>query len=308
MEQGTWFFIVKLLLYVALCSTLSFLLGLFFGRPKSPKSATPSAPVQTNDETARLKKLQEKLQTSEATAKTLCQQIESMKADSVAKTDHAKLESELVSLGDKWEAEKKRASALEAELRKAQDTTASLNARLNADAKTQSSRVIQLENELSQAREALSLAGAAPALAAPDLSAELDRAKETVANAMRLVGEARKRETALQQELDSWKKRAESGVAPRPSQLISSLPFAKHETISVIPSAAERAKEEVARLNAKRDTDLATKTSEILETTEHAIIADEPVIAEQLDVAEETVAEEPVIAEEPAIVEPTASI
>jgi chromosome segregation ATPase len=286
MDQGTLFFIVKLLPYLAICSTVAFLLGFFFSRPKSSKAAAPSAPAPTNDETNRLKKLQEKLQSSEASAKTLRQQLDSLKAESVTKTEHAKLGSELDSINEKWNTEKKRVAALEADARKAQDTTASLNARLNADAKTQNSRVIQLENELSQAREALSLNGTATVYAAPDLQSEVDRAKETVANAMRLVGETRKREAALQQELDSLKKRVESGVAPRPSQLISTLPYGTIETVSPTPSAADRAREEVARLNAKREAEQA----EILEPA--------PTVEEQPTVTEEPATEE-IIAEEP---------
>jgi DNA repair exonuclease SbcCD ATPase subunit len=297
MEQGTLFFILKLLPYVAICSTVAFLLGYFFSRPKSTKSSATSAHAPTNDESARIKKLQEKLQSSETAAKSLRQQLESLKADSITKTEHATLQSGLDALQEKWNTEKKRVAALEADVRKAQDTAASLNSRLNADAKAQNSRVIQLENELSQAREALNLAGTAPAYTAPDLQAELDRAKDTVANAMRLVGETRKRESALQQELESLKKRVESGSTPRPSQLISTLPFGTLETTAPTPSAADRAREEVARLNAKRDAELQTIPVEVPQI--------EPILEEQPVLEEQPIASEEPAAEKSATVEPT---
>lgn len=262
MEQGTWFFILKFLPYVAFCSIIAFLLGLWFARPKTATVTTPHTSSKSHaDEAGPMKKLQEKYHQAEAEIRGLRQEISQIKSASVSAKEHQILKSEVETLHTHLETEKKRTASLEADLRKSQDISATLNSRLNNEAKSQSSRVIALENELSKAREALQSAnGSFSSISDDEIRVELERAKETATNAIRLVGEARKRESALQQELETLKNQREKN--PEKVGPIREASSAKNTVdIVVKPSPVQRAMEQVRLLNEKREAELAATES-----------------------------------------------
>lgn len=263
MEQGTWFFILKFLPYVAFCSIIAFLLGLWFGRPKAATVATQNPASKSNsDEAGRIKKLQEKLQQAETEVRGLRQEISQIKSATISVSEHDLVKAEVETLHGQLEIEKKRISSLEADLRKALDITASLNTRLNNEAKSQSSRVIALENELSKAREALNSAnGSFTNISDDDLRVELERAKETATNAIRLVGEARKRESALQQELETLKNQRTEKISEKVGPIKDASSAKSAVDVVAIPSAAQRAMEQVKQLNEKREAELAASSS-----------------------------------------------
>ncbi len=174
----------------AICGLLGWTLRGLIIKPAPAKSA--AAAPQARD---RSKNLEAALEKSKDALKSLKSEHEALKASAVSSASLEKANAELEAARKSLDSETKRISALEADLKKAQDTIRNLNNRANDADKAQKDRSFALENELSKARQALALLEARPDDTA-SLQTEIERLRESVAVSTRYAGEMRKREAA----------------------------------------------------------------------------------------------------------------
>ena len=189
--------------------------------PAAAKTPVANAKSQQQD---RAKNLEATLEKTKAAHKLLKAEFEQLKSQSVSRESFEKISAELEAGSKSVETETRRSSALEIELKKAQDTIKHLNARGNEADKAQKDRSFTLENELSKTREQLAMLQNRPDDSA-GLQAEIERLRESVATTTRYAGELRKREAATIEALEKAEARlataAETGHdIPAPSKKI----------------------------------------------------------------------------------------
>lgn len=179
---------------------------------KSTKSAASDKAPQD-----RSKNLESALEKSKAAHKALKSELDGLKAGSIPKADHEMRLAELEAAHSSLATESKRTAVLEVELRKAQETLKTLNARSNEVSKAQKDRSFTLENELSKVRRELALLQDRPDDTAT-LQAEIERLRESVATSTRFAGELRKREATTLEALERAQAQlANAGDAARPA-------------------------------------------------------------------------------------------
>ena len=201
---------------VAVTSAVSGFLGWSMRAPAKTTSPAKSAPTADKSQQERVKNLEATLEKSKATHKGLKSELENLQSTSVTQAAHATTVSELDTVRKAAATEAKRISALEADLRKSQETIKHLNARTNEADKAQKDRRFALENELSKAREGLAQVQNRPDDSA-ELQLEIDRLRESVAVSTRYAGEMRKREAAAVEALEKAGNRlAELGAEAQP--------------------------------------------------------------------------------------------
>lgn len=186
----------QIVLIAAIAAVIGWLMrGIF---TKKPEKKTTLAAPQTRD---RSKNLEAALEKSKATIKSLKSDHEALKASAVSSSDLENTQSDLANARKSLESEAKRTAVLEADLKKAQDTIKNLNSRTNDSDKAQKDRRFTLENELSKARQELTIFQSQPDKT-PELQAEVERLRESVATTTRYAGEVRKRETVALEALE----------------------------------------------------------------------------------------------------------
>ena len=256
------------------------------GRSQQPEKGKSSKPQPSADKgSERVKNLETALEKSRAAHKALKSEMDQLQETSVGKPVLEATTAELDASRKLLETETKRVSALEAELKKAQDTNKTLNARSNGAEKAQKDRHFALENELSKARQQLSTLQERPDDSA-ELHVEIARLKESVAVSTRFAGEMRKREAAAVEALE--KTQAQLVAASDPSRpAISSkkigpivdsgrIAAAKAEVLRLVEMNQQKAAErpqatEVSNLaaeNVQEEILEAPETPETTETTE----------------------------------------
>lgn len=212
------------------------------GRSQKPiqgKSSKPSSPDKGSE---RVKNLEAALEKSRAAHKALKSEMDHLQENSVGTSVLDDVTAELEASRKLLETGTKRVSALEGELKKAQDTNKALNTRSNGADKAQKDRHFALENELSKARQQLATLQERPD-ETTELHAEIARLKESVAVSTRFAGEVRKREAAAVEAME--KAQAELTAANDPSR-----PAASSKKIGPVVESGRiaAAKAEVLRL------------------------------------------------------------
>ncbi len=201
---------------VAVTSAVSGFLGWSMRAPAKTTAPAKSAPTADKGQQERVKNLEAALEKSKIAHKGLKSELENLQSTSVTQAAHTTTVSELDAVRKTTATEAKRVSALEADLRKSQETIKHLNARTNEADKAQKDRRFALENELSKAREGLALVQNRPDDSA-ELQLEIDRLRESVAVSTRYAGEMRKREAAAVEALEKAGNRlAELGAEAQP--------------------------------------------------------------------------------------------
>lgn len=203
---------------VALISLVSLGLGwVLRGLFAKPAATAKSAPVIDSGKQDRVKNLEAALEKSRTSHRETKNELEALQASTVSKSALETITAELDAARNELNGVGKRISALEAELKKSQETIKHLNSRANDADKAQKDRSFTLENELSKAREQLAILQNRPDDSA-ELHAEIERLRESVAVSTRYAGEMRKREAAAVEALEKAEARlAEAGTA-RPAQ------------------------------------------------------------------------------------------
>ncbi|GAA5131932.1 hypothetical protein JIN84_07430 [Luteolibacter yonseiensis] len=299
------------------CLGLGWALRGLFSKPAATAKAAPAADAGKQD---RVKNLEAALEKSRSSHKATKTELETLQASSVAKATLEAATSELDTARKELDGVGRRISALEADLKKSQETIRNLNSRANEVDKTQKDRSFTLENELSKAREQLSILQNRPDDSA-DLQAEIERLRESVAVSTRYAGEMRKREAAAVEALEKAEARlADAGSAARsapasrkigPVADSGRIAAAKAEVLRIVEQ--NKAKAAAAAIAAPLLPALENLTEPAKE--EPAAVAEEPAasIEEAAAVVEESIAPaaEPVApVEEPASVieEPAVSV
>lgn len=186
------------------------------GRSQTPVQGKVSKPQPSVEKGSdRVKNLEAALEKSRSSHKALKSEMENLQANSVGKPALEAAHAELDVARNSLVSESKRVAALEAELKKAQDTNKSLNARTNSADKQQKDRSFTLENELSNVRQQLAQLQERPDDSA-ELHVEIARLKESVAVSTRFAGEVRKREAAALEALE--KAQAQLAAATDPTR------------------------------------------------------------------------------------------
>ncbi len=248
--------------------------GLGSAKP-APAKASPVAERSGQD---RAKNLEATLEKSKAANKALKAELEELKTASVARQSHEQALSELETARQSLATESRRAGALEVDLKKIQENLKVLNTRANEADKAQKDRGFTLQNELSKAREELAVLQSRPDESSV-LQDEIERLRESVANATRYAGELRKREANAIEELEKIKTRfANSKDAATAPAVVKAAPVGDSDRVAA-------AKAEVLRLleeNRKKS------AAAVLPVTAIAPIAGvvEPALAETLPEAE----------------------
>jgi hypothetical protein len=296
--------LVKVLPHIAfiaaVCLGLGWTLRGLFTKPAAGAKSTPTIDSGKQD---RVKNLEAALEKSRASHKETESELEALQASSVSKAALEASTAELGTARKELDGVGKRISALEADLKKSQETIKHLNSRANDVDKAQKDRSFALENELSKTREQLAILQNRPD-DSTDLQAEIERLRESVAVSTRYAGEMRKREAAAAEALEKAEARlAEAGTA-RPAPTSKKIgPVADSGRIAA-------AKAEVLRLveQNKAKAAAAVAIAPLFPTMETLAesVPDEPVsaIEEPVAVVEEHVAaiEEPAVAiEEPVV-------
>ncbi len=188
-----------------------------FNKPAAAKPAVAAAP-QAKD---RAKNLEAALEKSKDALKAIRSEHEALKSTAVSAATLEKANAELDAARKALESESKRTSALEADLKKAQDTIRNLNSRANDADKAQKDRSFALENELSKTRQQLAQLEVRPDDTAV-LHTEIERLRESVAVSTRFAGEMRKREAAATEALEKAQAiLSEVGNNPRTAAVVS---------------------------------------------------------------------------------------
>ena len=201
---------------LAVTSAVSGFLGWSMRAPAKTTAPARSAPTANKGQQERIKNLDSTLEKSKGAHKALKAELENLQSSSVTRAAHETTVAELDAARKASETEAKRISALEADLKKSQETIKHLNARTNEADKAQKDRRFALENELSKAREALAVVQNRPDDSV-ELQLEIERLRESVAVSTRYAGEMRKREAAAVEALGKSENRlAELGVGSQP--------------------------------------------------------------------------------------------
>lgn len=177
-------------------------------QPAPAKAAKPATPSEKSPQQDRVKNLEASLEKSKAAHKSLKAEFDQLKSHSVSNEAFEKISAELEAARKALESETRRFSAVETELKKAQETVRNLNARSNEADKAQKDRSFALENELSKTREQLAILQNRPDDAS-ELQVEIERLRESVATTTRFAGELRKREATAIEALE----KAEAKIA-----------------------------------------------------------------------------------------------
>jgi exonuclease VII small subunit len=219
-DTSTISILTSVLPQIAIIAALSGLIGWSIrGKfTKQPAAKPAAAAPQSRD---RSKNLEAALEKSKESLKTLKSEHDALKASAVSSASLEKANAELDAARNALDSGTKRISALEADLKKAQDTIKNLNGRANDADKSQKDRSFALENELSKTRQQLAQLEARPDDTAV-LHAEIERLRESVAVSTRYAGEVRKREVAATEALEKAQAQlAEAGNAPRAATVVS---------------------------------------------------------------------------------------
>lgn len=197
----------------AVCIGLGWALRGFFTKPAVSAKSSPTIDSGKQD---RVKNLEAALEKSRASHKETKTELEALQASTVSKTALETITAELDSARKELSGVGKRISALEADLKKSQETIKHLNSRANDVDKAQKDRSFTLENELSKTREQLAILQNRPDDSA-DLQAEIERLRESVAVSTRYAGEMRKREAAAVEALEKAEARLAGAGTARPA-------------------------------------------------------------------------------------------
>ena len=192
MIEGFLFFIVKQLLVIAITALLFFAFGWWL-RCKLNKCGATLAELET--ERTRAKANDNRLKEAETRAKQAEEAIAKVKTEASSRLVGMVPEADLTKAQNALTDEKRKASELQAKIQRSDDGYKALQ---NAELK-----IIDLQNELSKAREEamrLRTQSASPALNL-DTDAELARMKNTVRTAETMAGDERRRATELQKEV-----------------------------------------------------------------------------------------------------------
>ncbi|MGL4401050.1 MAG: hypothetical protein ACRCXD_14365, partial [Luteolibacter sp.] len=260
---------------IAVISAVAAFLGWMIRGLTTKPAPAKAAPASEKSQPDRAKNLEASLEKSKAAHKALKAELESLQSASVPKTTHEGTIAELESARKALETETRRISAVETDLKKAQDTIKQLNARLNDGEKAQKDRSFALENELSKTREQLAILQNRPDDSTV-LNAEIERLRESVAVSTRFAGEVRKREAAAVEALEKAEaKLAELSDPSRPAAVSKKIgPVADSNRIAA-------AKAEVLRLvEMNRQKQAAALAEEVTPTPEVVIPTSEPVVSE----------------------------
>ncbi len=267
---------------VAVTSAVSGFLGWSMRAPAKSTAPAKSAPTADKGQQERVRNLEASLEKSKANHKVLKSEFESLQSGSVTQAAHQKVVSELDAARKASDNEAKRISALEADLKKSQETIKHLNARTNEADKAQKDRRFALENDLSKAREALALVQNRPDDSA-GLQAEIERLRESVAVSTRYAGEMRKREAAAVEAREKVENRlAELGANAQPVVSKKLGPVADSGRIAAAKAEVIR----LVELNKQKES--------------AAVVEDIPVVAEEA----EAIADTPEVVEEQVKVVP----
>ncbi|NJM37889.1 MAG: hypothetical protein HC845_08570 [Akkermansiaceae bacterium] len=258
MHSGNIWFIIKLLPLLAFCALVFGLIGWWLrsllsgnqGANQEVQKVTNSS--QDNASRARIRKLEEKLQKADGDYKSIKGSYEALQKSSVSTATLESAEQEIARLKELDLSNQKRLAAFEADTKKAQASIAALNANLNDADRQQKDRTFALENELSKTREQLSRfeSGAGKD---EEYQAEIERLRESLANAIRVAGELRRQETATAEALAACEARCETlGQAPKSTSSIRPLLGAVQSAAPVESDRIAAARAEVMRLNADR--------------------------------------------------------
>ncbi len=298
--NGNIWLILKILPYLGGCSLIAGFVGWYLHHKLVQQRGSHAEPVNhSKDDQVRLKKMQEKLHKSEALNHSLTNELNAIRTASVSKLDHEAAAQSLAETKKSVDLERQRIATLEADLKKAQETISAFHSKANAAVKDEKSRIFVLENELSKTRaELLDLQGKGDD--STELRKELERMRESVANSTRFAGEARKREAALAEELESskakWEKLSAVGTP------VISAPAPLHSFASAMPAVVSdnvaKARAEVARLNEERK----QKQNEEAAHLAASLVA-APAVVVAADVVVEDVVVEDVVAEKAFIEE-----
>lgn len=294
----------KVLPALAVIFIASAALGWFIrGLSSKPAPAAAKNPVANPkpQQQDRAKNLEATLEKTKAAHKSLKSEFEQLKSNSVSQESFEKISTELEAAGKTVETETRRSSALETELKKAQDTIKHLNARTNEADKAQKDRSFTLENELSKTREQLAILQNRPDDSA-ELQAEIERLRESVATTTRYAGELRKREAATIEALE----KAEARLANAP-EAGRDIPAPSKKIGPVVESSRiAAAKAEVLRLlEANKQKETAPVATEAPSPTEEVSVpAVEPEVVEPEAVEPEAVEPEAVVPESAEIEAP----
>ena len=192
--------IPQLVFIAVMAGVIGYMIRGAFAKSAPTKSTGPEKPQQD-----RAKNLETALEKSRAAHKSLKAELESLQSASVSQATFTAAAAERDAARTALETESRRLAALEADLKKSQDTIRQLNNRANDGEKAQKDRSFALENELSKTRQQLALLQDRPDDSA-ELRAEIERLRESVAVSSRYAGEMRKREATAVDALE----RAES--------------------------------------------------------------------------------------------------
>ncbi len=174
-------------------------------KPKAVATNPSQAPAK-NDRSASL---QNQLEASKLSNKSLKAELESLKQSTIAPDQHHAMSEQFQQARAELAQSAQRHQALEVDLKKSQSALKQLNARLQDTDKANQERRFSLENELSKVRQQLAEAGAQPEQVG-QLEAEIIRLRESLATANRAAGEHRKRETLAQEALERARSSAEN--------------------------------------------------------------------------------------------------
>lgn len=283
---------------VAVTSAVSGFLGWSMRAPAKSTAPAKSAPTADKGQQERVRNLEASLEKSKANHKVLKSELESLQSGSVTHAAHQKVVSEFDAARKVSDNEAKRISALEADLKKSQETIKHLNARTNEADKAQKDRRFALENELSKAREALALVQNRPDDSA-GLQAEIERLRESVAVSTRYAGEMRKREAAAVEALEKVENRlAELGADAQPVVSKKLGPVADSGRIAAAKAEVIR----LVELNKQKESAAVVEYVPVVAEEAEAIADTPEVVEEQVEVVPEDTqviaAEVEVVAEE----------
>jgi DNA repair exonuclease SbcCD ATPase subunit len=279
----------QLAVIAAICAWIGWTLR---GKSNKPAEATAKAQPIKEKGLDRARNLESALEKAKAAQKSIKAELEQLQAQSAPKSDLESATAELDTLRQSIAADAKRSAALEADLKKAQDTIRNLNARANEANKSEKDRNFALENELSKTRQELAILQERPDDSAT-LLAEIERLRESVAVSTRFAGEVRKREAAANESLEKAQAQIAalsdpSRPAPAPSKKVG--PVAESSRIAA-------AKAEVLRLleqnkiqaeipeTAIAEPEVAIAEPEVVDAKADAVVADTAAVIAETEAA-----------------------
>ncbi|MBN8459125.1 MAG: hypothetical protein J0M04_14935 [Verrucomicrobia bacterium] len=295
-----WFFLKILPLLVFTAAIFAYFGWWLRTRFHAPvvSSAKPAAPDDLPAR-ERVKKLEHALAKSESAQKEIKQQMEHLQAKSINKAAHEKLAKEFSDAQHRLEGDQKRIAALEAELRKSRDTLNALNTKAAEANKGQREKTFALENELSKVRGELAAIQARPDNTL-QLQGEVDRLRESLTNANRVVGELRKQEAAAAAAVEKAERKLAAALAKQESATPESAPLSTKLgavfPTTPAPDRTAEAKAEVERLQRKPVSNFAAEQERL--AVEHAAQLEAEVSAPEPEPAPEPTPEP--VAEESA--------